>query len=153
MYISENSMPGSAPASVPGPAVQVCAVVPMSAISTAPFSSRWRFSFLFDYSVANLDLSQSSRKTPAATRKAVLLTLPPPGKAHTGPQRASHRRSLLSLSMPKASPIYWLKPYHNLVYNLYWQKAKKEEAPKHFLLPTCGIVLVDETKHETGWQG
>ena len=41
----------------------------------------------------------------------------------------------------------------DLVYNLYWQKAKKEEAPKHFLLPTCGIVLVDETKHETGWQG
>ena len=41
----------------------------------------------------------------------------------------------------------------HLVYNLYWQKAKKEEAPKHFLLPTCGIVLVDETKHETGWQG
>ena len=43
--------------------------------------------------------------------------------------------------------------FTSLVYNLYWQKAKKEEAPKHFLLPTCGIVLVDETKHETGWQG
>ena len=43
--------------------------------------------------------------------------------------------------------------FPSLVYNLYWQKAKKEEAPKHFLLPTCGIVLVDETKHETGWQG
>ena len=36
------------------------------------------------------------------------------------------------------------------MYNLYWQKAKKEEAPKHFLLPTCGIVLVDETNTKRG---
>ena len=37
-----------------------------------------------------------------------------------------------------------------LVYNLYWQKAKKEEELKLSLLPTCGIVLVDETNTKRG---
>ena len=36
------------------------------------------------------------------------------------------------------------------MYNYYWQKAKKEEAPKHFLLPTCGIVLVVQSNTKRG---
>lgn len=89
MYISENSMPGSAPASVPGPVARVCAWLLCLPFQLFQVSSWQRFPFLFDYSVTIIDLSQSSRKTPAAARKAVL-TLPPPSKAHTGPHRASN---------------------------------------------------------------
>ena len=67
-------------------------MVPVSAISTIPFlkqfSSQRSLSFLFDYSVTNIDPAQNFRKMPATVRKAVLI-LPPLGKAHTGPQRAS----------------------------------------------------------------
>ena len=86
MYISENFMPGTAPGfvpvSAPGSAARVRAWLLCLPFQLFQVSSWQRFPFLFDYSVTNIDSSQSSRKTPAAARKAVL-TLPPPSKAHT----------------------------------------------------------------------
>ena len=106
-----------------------------------PFHSRRRFPFLFDYSVTNIDLSQSSRKMPATARKAVL-TLPLPGKAHTGPQRASHRRGSLSPLVSEANSLYACKTFDKLwraEYNIHTCCSRKRLG-QHIVpspMPTC----------------
>ena len=70
-------------------------MVPVSAISTIPFlkqfSSQRSLSFLFDYSVTNIDPAQNFRKMPATVRKAVL-SYPlseKPTQAHNAPHRVA----------------------------------------------------------------
>ena len=82
MYISENSMPGFVQGS--------CVCLFKGSRSTVGGASR---SSLITASQI-LTPPQSSREMPATTRKAVL-TLPPPGKSHTAPQRALHKLGLL----------------------------------------------------------
>ena len=122
-----GTAPGFVPVSAPGSAARVRAWLLCLPFQLFQVSSWQRFPFLFDYSVTIIDLSQSSRKTPAAARKAVL-TLPPPSKAHTGPQRASHRPSSLPSPGSEANRIYARKTVDKLVgakYNKYTRCRRK----------------------------
>lgn len=104
-------MPGSVPASVLGSAARVCAWLLCLPFQLFHFSSSPQAGGAYRSSLITasqiLTPPQSSRKTPATARKAVL-TPPPPGKAHTSPQRASHRRCSLSPLMPKRTVVRWI---------------------------------------------
>ena len=106
-------MPGSAPGFVPGSVPGSAAWLLCLSFQLFQFSGRRRIPFLFDYSVTYFDPSQSFRKTPATARKAVL-TLPLPGKAHTVPQRASHRRFSWSPPVSETNSLYACKTVDKL---------------------------------------